>query len=501
MLPSVLAALGGILYPLAFSPFDLPALAPVAIGLLFMAWRSSTPGRAAWQGFLFGLGQYGFGVSWIFVSMHDYGGASVYEATGLTALFTVCMALYPALAGWLAVRFFQGSRVFRLILVYPAIWMAVEWLRGWFLTGFTWLQVGYSQTDTLLAGYAPVLGSYGVGWLTVMLAGMVLVLLHGRRRTRRFVAAGVLLIVGGGLLLKPVNWSEPAGESFRVTLLQGNIPQDAKWQPAFQRQTLLHYADMTRQHWDSRLVVWPETAIPALYHQVRDSFLPGLQTEARQHGTDLLIGVPYLDETTHQYYNALLGLGEKTGFYFKRHLVPFGEYLPLRPLFGFILDILEIPLSDFAAGTAAQPALQAAGHPLAASICYEDIFGQESLQGLPDARYLVNVTNDAWFGHSMAPYQHVQMARMRALETARYLLRATNTGVSALIAPDGRILNQAPLFETSDVTGSIQPLQGITPYIRWGDSAFVVLLAGALGWARWQSRTQPRKEEDVHDPY
>ena len=487
MLSHLLAALGGVLFPLAFSPFDLPALAPIALGLLFSGWLHATPAQAARQGYLFGLGQYGFGVSWIYISMHDFGGASLYEALGLTALFTACMALYPALAGALAVLFFQGDRTVRRVLVFPAVWMAVEWFRGWFLSGFTWLQVGYSQTDTLLAHFAPLLGSYGVGWMVAVLAGLAFSLRDLAGIKRYVIPCGLLLIPGTGLLLGQVHWSTPAGEPFQASLLQGNIAQNVKWQAEFQRQTLLHYVRLTEKNWQSRLVVWPETAVPAFYHQVRDSLLQVLEEEARTHDTDLLIGIPYLNPDSQQYYNALVSLGQHSGFYFKRHLVPFGEYLPLRPLLGFVLEILDIPLSDFAAGEASQPPLQAAGYPLAASICYEDIFGQESLSGLPEARYLVNVTNDAWFGDSMAPYQHVQMARMRALESSRYLLRATNTGVSALIDSAGRIVTRAPLFETSVITGSVTPLQGTTPYVVWGDGAFLFGLTLVLGWARWKA--------------
>ncbi|MEY4194564.1 MAG: hypothetical protein RLZZ226_932 [Pseudomonadota bacterium] len=476
LMVDLLAVLGGLLFPLAFAPFNQPVMAPVALGLLFTTWLRATPGQAFRRGYWFGLGQYGFGTGWIYVSMHDYGGASVWEAGGLTALFALCLALYAGLAGWTAVRFFRGTAPLRLIAIFPAVWILVEWLRGWFLTGFTWLQAGYSQTDTLLAHIAPILGSYGVGWVTALLAGLAFALPQLGRTGRRMVLVSLILLLSASYGLSQIQWAEPDGEPFRVTLLQGNIPQDAKWQPEFQQATLLRYIRMTRDHWDSRLIIWPETAVPAFYHQVRETVLTPLESEARQHGTDLLIGVPYLDQTTQQYYNALINLGQTPGLYFKRHLVPFGEFLPLRSLLGFVLDILDIPLADFSPGQTRQPSLQAAGHSLAASICYEDIFGQESLEGLPQARYLVNVTNDAWFGDSMAPHQHVQMARMRAIETARYLLRATNTGVSALIGPNGRVEARAPLFEVSETSGTVWPLSGTTLYVRWGDVPIIGLM-------------------------
>jgi apolipoprotein N-acyltransferase len=494
VLYDALALLGGLLLPLAFAPFNLAFLAVVALLLLFAGWLSATPGRAFRRGYLFGLGQFGFGVSWVYVSMHDYGGAGVLEAGGLTALFTLFLALYPAGAGWLAARLFPGGPVLRAVAVLPAVWTLLDWFRGWFLTGFTWLNVGYSQTDTPLSAVAPVFGSFGVGWAVALLAGLGLASLRLAGPPRRLAALSLAAVLGLCAGLDRITWTQAAGEPFKVALLQGNIPQDMKWQPENQRATLRLYWDLNRAHWDdARLIVWPETAIPAFYHQVKDTFLADLQAEATQRGVDVLVGVPYYDLKQDTYYNALVGIGARPGLYFKRHLVPFGEFLPLRPLLGWVLDILEIPLADFRSGNGDQPPLVAAGHPLAASICYEDIFGQESLAGLPAARYLVNVTNDAWFGDSIAPHQHVQMARMRALEAGRYMLRATNTGVTAIITPKGKLAATAPLFQQAHIKGEITPMQGATPYVRWGDGPVVGGLALLLGGLALRRRRTVRE--------
>lgn len=470
MLFDLLALAAGLIAPLAFAPFDWPYLAILSLSLLFLGWRNATPGRAAARGYLFGLGQFGFGVSWVYLSMHDYGGASVPEAGFLTAVFVLFLALYPALTGYLAVRLAPSDRPPLTLLIHAAVWVLMEWFRGWFLTGFPWLQFGSSQTDTPLGqGLGPVAGVYGISLAVALLAVGALSVFdrhHGRRRGA-LVAMAALFVACAWL--GRVQWTQPAGAPFKVALLQGNIAQDQKWLPAFQRETLEGYAALTREHWDARLIVWPETAVPAFFHQVKDTWLAGLQAESEQHGADLLIGMPVLDGDDGRYYNALVGLGASPGMYFKRHLVPFGEFLPIRPVLGFVLDWLQIPLADFARGSDSQELLVSAGHPLAASICYEDIFGHESRAGLPQAAYLVNATNDAWFGTSIAPYQHVQMARLRALETGRYLLRATNTGVTAVIAPNGAIVTQAPLFERTVVTAHIEPRQGATPYIRFGD--------------------------------
>ena len=316
---------------------------------------------------------------------------------------------------------------------------------------------------------------------------MLMVRLRGNHRWLAFAA--ILLTIALLAALRQTDWTQPAGEPFKVTLLQGNIPQDAKWQSEYKLSTLNMYADMTREHWDSRLIVWPETAVTVYYHQVRDSHFAPLEAEARSHGADLLMGLPVSDQQTpHHYYNALAGLGRTPGFYFKRHRVPFGEYLPLRPVFGWVLEILDIPMADFSAGPDRQPPIVAAGYPLAASICFEDIFSHEARAALPEAAYLVNVTNDAWFGDSMAPHQHVQMARMRAIESGRYMARASNSGITAIIGPKGEVLARAPMFVKTTLTGSIRPMQGRTPYVLWGDAAVFALVLTVLGMAIWLSR-------------
>ncbi|UZR29369.1 apolipoprotein N-acyltransferase [Methylococcus mesophilus] len=477
----LLALTGGALLPFAFAPFGYALVALLSLALLFRVWLNASPLKAALYGYLFGLGQFGVGVSWVFVSMHEYGGSDVFSAAGLTALFVAYLALFPALAGWLGVKAGGGSLIVRALLVFPAAWVVTEWLRGWLFSGFPWLQIGYSQTDTGLRSMAPMFGVFGVGWLLAVLASLVLCAWLLDRRSRRLALLGAAVVLVGSTQFAKVQWTQAAGDPIQVTLLQGNVPQDQKWRPEAKSATVQMYVDMTRQHWDSRLIVWPETAVPAFYQQVAESFMAPLEAEARQHGADILVGVPYYEAQGDRYYNAVVTLGAKPGRYFKRHLVPFGEFLPLRPVLGFILEILQIPLADFTAGAPRQTLLQAAGYPLIASICYEDIFGQESLAGLPEGAYLVNVTNDAWFGDSFAPYQHWQKARMRALETGRYMLRATNTGVTGIIDAGGKPVAVAPMFQREALTGMLQPMAGATPYALWGDWPAVGLCAGIVG--------------------
>lgn len=491
----VLAVLAGLLLPLAFAPFGYGLLAVISLMLLFVAWRNADPAAAFRRGYWFGLGQYGFGISWIFISLHDYGGASPVTAVLLTSLLVAFLALYPAAVGWFArSRFRSGSAMIQLVWLFPATWVLMEWVRGWFLTGLPWLLVGYTQTDTPLRGIAPVFGTFGVSLATAMLAGLFVAAWFARGWIRRFVLAGILSILGLSAGLDRIQWTEPAGEPFRVAVLQGNIPQNTKWLPEAQQATIQMYVNLTRDHYGARLIVWPETAIPAFYQNIEAAVVPELEAEARQHGSDLMIGVPYFDRATESYFNAVAVLGHQRGFYFKRHLVPFGEYLPLRPLLGFMLDLLDIPLSDFSAGSDRQSAVRAAGYPVAITICYEDIFGQEALAGLPEAAYLVNVTNDAWFGDSIAPHQHWQMARMRAIEAGRYMVRSTNTGVSGIIASDGLPVGIAPMFQKTAIEATVTPMQGATPYTRFGDWLVLsMLLAIFLAVARHARPGRPAR--------
>lgn len=483
VIPYLLALLGGLILPFAFSPYDWPWLAPVSLVFMFAAWLNATPVQALARGYLFGMAQFGVGISWVYKSMHDYGGANAWEATGLTVLFVLILSCYPALAGYVSQKLFaKANKHLKFLFVYPAFWVIFEWMRGWFIADFPWLQVGSSQVATALGlGLAPLLGVHGAGLAVALLAGLALCVLDRNDWQRRSAMMGIGMIIVISAWLGRIHWAEPAGPPFKAALLQGNVPQHQKWLPEFQQATLELYTGMTRDHWDARLVVWPETAVPAYYHQVKDTWLLELRKESASHNTDLIIGVPWYDMPGQRYYNAMVSVAEKPGHYFKRHLVPFGEYLPYRNVFGWVLDILEIPLADFARGEKGQEPIQVAGYPIAASICYEDVFGDESRDALPQAAFLVNVTNDAWFGDSMAPHQHVQMARMRALEAGRYLLRATNTGITAAIAPDGGIIVQAPMFQKASITAEITPMKGATPYSLFGDWLVIGgLLAGLL---------------------
>lgn len=473
--PHLLAILAGALTTLAFAPFHFWPLVLLGPGLLFLLWSREAGGGDFSTGFAYGLGLMGSGVSWLHVSIAQFGDLGWLFPLVVTVGFVVVVALYYGLLGWLVGRF-AVSRGVALGLLLPALWALVEWLRGWLLTGFPWLQLGYSQIDTPLAGYGPVLGVLGIGWLVALSAGLLL-LLAERGRTRWLALSVLALIWGGGWGLSNLSWTQARGEPLQVALVQGNIPQALKWEPEQLTPSLVLYAQQSKPHFDKDLIVWPETAVSAFQFQVDEAFLQPLEAELKRQGGHLVFGVVQMDEARERYYNAMVALGNpQRDSYFKRHLVPFTEYLPLKSLLWPLVDLFTIPMSDFAAGTHEQPLMQVGPHQAGLSICYEDAFGNEMIQALPQAEYLINASNDAWFGRSLAPYQHLQIARMRALETGRYLLRTTNTGISAIIGPGGELLRQAPLLTLEVLTGEIQPMSGTTPYARFGNLPLLALL-------------------------
>ncbi|MBE0619887.1 MAG: apolipoprotein N-acyltransferase [Burkholderiales bacterium] len=464
---------------LGFAPV---ALAPLPIlgaaGLLWLWQMAATPQRAAMLGYAYGLGLFLTGVSWVYISLHDYGYMPAPLAAIATFLFCAFLALYPALVGYLQARL-GGPVAARQLLLIPALWVLTEWLRGWVFTGFPWLVLGYSQADSPLRGYAPLTGVFGLSWLVWICAALLLALTRAKKsRDRGKVLAAFVFVLALGAGMGRVEWTQPLGTPVTVSLLQGNIAQDLKWDAARFASTVQLYQSMTERS-AARLTILPETAIPRFLDQVDPAVVQALATSARRHGGDLILGVPLRDASGH-YYNSALSLGASpVQRYDKIHLVPFGEFIP--PGFGWVLSVLKIPLADFSRGSAAQAPLALAGQKIAVDICYEDAFGEEIIRALPEATLLVNISNVAWFGDSLAPHQHLQISRMRALETGRTMLRATNTGMTAIIDHHGDIAAVLPPFTQGALNGSAQGRSGATPYVRWGNTPlvlFALLLCG-----------------------
>jgi len=451
--------------PTALAP--LPVLS--AAGLLWLWQGAAAPRRAAALGFAFGMGLFLTGVSWVYISLHDYGDMPAALAAVATLLFCAFLALYPALVGYLQARL-GGPLAARQLVLIPALWTLSEWLRGWIFTGFPWLSLGYSQAESPLRGYAPLAGVFGLSWLVLLCAALLLALM---RPTRRGAAVAALaLVLGLGYGLDRIEWTQPQGAPITVSLLQGNIAQDLKWDAGRFASTVQLYQRMIERS-AARLTILPETAIPRFLDLLDPALVSALAASARRHGGDLIVGVPLRDGAG-RYYNSAISLGASPSQrYDKIHLVPFGEFIP--PGFGWVLSILKIPLADFSRGSTAQAPLALAGQKIAVDICYEDAFGEEIIRPLPQATLLVNVSNVAWFGDSLAPHQHLQISQLRALETGRGMLRATNTGMTAIIDHHGHVVAALPAFTQGTLSGSAQGRSGATPYVRWGNAPLLLL--------------------------
>lgn len=474
---TLVALAAGALSVAGFGDLPLWPLSLLSFATLLWLWHTAgSPRLAAWLGYAWGVGAFLVGVSWVYVSLHDFGMMPVPLAAVATLLFCLYLALFPAAAGYVQARL-PGSPLLRLMLYMPACWVLTEWLRGWLLTGFPWLAFGYSMLDTPLAAYAPLVGVYGLSLLAGIAMGALIALME-RGRTRIIGAAVFVALIGAGLGLQSVAWTQPAGAPISVSLLQGNIPQELKFVPGRYEQTLQTYARLARTA-PAQLIVLPETAIPRFLDQVDPAYLEHLADIARAQSGDMLVPAP-LRDANGGYYNGAVSLGTAPmQRYTKVHLVPFGEFIP--PGFGWVLNVLQIPLSDFSAGAPTQRPLQIAGERVALNICYEDAFGEEIIRQLPEATLLVNVSNVAWFGDSLAPEQHLRIARMRALETGRTMLRATNTGVTAIIDADGTVRKRLPAFTEGALLGSAQGRTGATPYVRFGNWPALAWAFGALG--------------------
>ena len=473
------AVLAGAALPVAFEPFGLWPLAALSPAVLFSAWHRATPKRAAWRGFGYGLAAFLAGTWWTFVSVHEFGRAPAALAVFLTLALAAIMAAYYAGLGWLAGRFFSAGGARAWILGLPAAWALAEWLRGWFLSGFPWLSLGFSQTDSLLAPLAPVGGVYGLSWACALAGGSFLALVRGRAPARVAGAGAVLVLAAATWAVHGTHWTRPDGDPVSAVMIQGAVGQDEKWLPSTLGPTRDLYLGLTRGAWGADLVIWPEAAIPALMHE-EQAFLEAVDEEARANGTEVLLGILEHDFETGRFHNVLVSLGGRNEVYRKRHLVPFGEFFPVPAFVRRWMRLMNLPYTDFAPGPDAPAALTLAGVRVAPTICYEDAFGNEQRVFLPEAGLLVNVSNDAWFGDSVAPHQHLQIARMRAMETGRWMLRATNNGISAVIGPDGRLAERSRQFVTQVVRAEVQPRSGATPWVRAGDGAVALLAALVL---------------------
>ena len=484
---AAIALLAGSAYPFGFAPYGVWPLTLLA--LLALCHVLSRPSaRPLLHGWLFGLGKYGCGVYWIYVSIHVHGNAPAWLAGALVALFVAGLAIFHAGAAWLFVRLRRGNAVDALS--FAVVWTFTEWLLTWFLTGFPWLFAGYAMLDAPLAPLAPVGGALLVGFAAALTgAGLAL---------WRFWPAPVLAALPwlAAWALADVRWTTP-GAAHSVALVQGAVPQEVKWDAAAAPAIQARYETLSRPAWSSDLVVWPEAALPMPLHRAT-AFLEGLAEQAQ--GT-LVLGTLIGERSPAGWtlHNGAVALSDGDGRYLKRRLVPFGEYVPFDAALRGLIGFFDLPMSRLQPGAPAQPLLRAGELEVAMSICYEIAYAELVRRAAAEADVVATISNDTWFGASIGPSQHLQIARMRAAENRRYVLRATNDGITAIIAPNGDVTAALPRFEPGVLRGEFRATSGVTPFARWGVQLVAVpmllalaALAAAALFRRWQRKPSSR---------
>jgi len=478
----------GCLTTLAFDPFGLSYLAPILLLPVLFVCMTTAPRDAAGHAFWYGFGLFLTGTYWIYISVVVFGQAPVWIALLLMLGLTIIMSFWLFVAGWIISRLTQGEPL-QLLATAPAGWVLVEWLRGWVATGFPWLAFGYANVDSPFGGFAPVLGVYGVSFAVVLTAAALLAAIMSRGRERIIAIAFVFVPWIAGGVLSHAEWTEAAGEPVRVTILQAGVAQDQKWLPEQREPTLNYYRDTTRIARGSKIVVWPEVAIPSLTSR-ETAYLAQVQADAAENEQTILLGILEDQEVRGEraIYNSVIALtGERQQVYRKRHLVPFGEYFPVPAKVREWMRMMNLPHSDLSPGEDFPALIETAGgQQLSVAVCYEDAYGAEQLYALPTASILINVSNDAWFGESIAAHQHLQIARMRSLEFGRPTVRSTNTGISGFISHEGELTKFGPQFEEVALTAEVTPRQGSTPYVSAGNRPILGLCLVILGlfWFR-----------------
>ena len=484
-----LALLSGALLPLSLAPFSWWPVAIFSTSTLCFLCRGQTIRRAFTTSLVFGFGMYGVGTSWIYVSITDYGHAPAELAIPLTALFTLGMAIIFALP-LSFYGLFRKSSAIASLLAFPALWVLGEWSRNWFLTGFPWLNIGYGFIDTWLAGWAPVTGVMGLSGFIVF-CGAIIALLTEYTENRRIIWGGlivVLMVCAGGTGLNTLNWSRPSGEALKVALVQPDQPLLEKWEDDELKRILIAFKETNETLINQDLIIWPESALPTLQNNIA-GFLDEIDATLKRERVGVITGIPS-SRGSQQYFNSVIGLGRASGNYQKRRLVPFGEYVPMEQWLRGTIEFFDLPMSAFSAGTEQQAPIVIGEVQIAPAICYEIAYADQLANDARDANILLTVSNDTWFGNSIGPHQHFQMARMCALENAKPLLRVTNDGITAIINQRGKVHEQLPRFKPGLLKTEITPFTGSTPFNRFGSLPLVALCFATLFLLRTARRVR-----------
>ena len=458
-----LAITAGAVITLSFAPIDQWYFGILGCLLLLIILDKIPANYSFWIGWLFGIGLFGFGTSWISVSIDLYGGASPLLAWTLTLIFCVSLGIFYAIFSYAYKRWLHDN-LLGSTLGFSSLWVVFEWLRSWIFSGFPWLYLGYSHLETPLSGYAPIGSVFAVSFLCALSAGLLFAVILNPQKPIKIIAVCFLFLIWiSGSMLKNIAWTSPASQNpIDIAIYQPNIPQEKKWEWQYRAYIKEKIANKISQLLGHDLIVLPEAAIPD-YFSNSATLLTPITRKAQQLDSALLLGIPTLSSDGQNSYNSVMILGAGDGIYHKRRLVPFGEYVPFENQLRGLIEFFDLPMSNFAQGKQDQSLLNVQDILIAPFICYEIAYADLVLREAKKADVVVTLSNDSWFGNTMGPHKHLQIARMRALETGRFVIRATNNGISAIINPKGIVTTTAPQFKEAVMTGKVYSMQGNTP--------------------------------------
>lgn len=485
IIPVLLCLMVGAMFSLSLAPYKLWTIAILSPMVLYACLvGEDRAGRAFWVGQAYGFGLWAVGAFWLYTSIHEYGNIPMWLALIMIALMAFIMGLFHAVMAWLFVRFMG-----RQPLAFASLWVIQEWIKTWLLTGFPWLFVGYAFADLAwISSLAPMFGVFAISFVAVLFGASVVEVF---RQKLGFLCISAFLVLFAILVwvIDP-KWTTPTGERLSMSLVQGNIPQDLKWLTEYRHETLNIYAQLSESEWGQDVVVWPEASIP-MFQDEAWAFIHDVHTHARTQGATWVMGIPYRDiehydpaERDYPHlYNSVLALGENSGgLYKKQNLVPFGEYIPFEGMLNILPDLAGMQdVVSFSRGNDNQKPLLVKNQPMGPAVCYEVAYPDTTRKNAKDTQFLLTVSNDAWFGTSAGPLQHLQMVQMRSIETGRWFARATNTGVTAFIDDKGRIVSQAPSFVSTVLRGDVPMMTGTTPFMRWGSYPILILCLLLIG--------------------
>ncbi len=479
---NLIALIAGAILPLSFAPFELWPIGIISIALYALSHHKLTAKQAVWRGWFYGVGMYGAGASWVYVSIHVHGYAPVPLALFLTMLWCGGLAFFISINSYVYAKFLR-DRPLGLLLGFPAAWVLNEWFRLWFLTGFPWLYLGYAHQTTWLSGWAPLLGVMGISFFVALSASILCTLLINYTsisiRQKSTYLSVIALVWLAGLGLAQISWVTPKGNPVNVALVQANVPQEQKWNQTYRKMILQRYREMTDEVWDSDIIVWPETAVPLVYEDPRaKKYFNYFAAKAKENNASLISGIAFFAESGSGYYNGIVAFDSEEKKYYKRHLVPFGEYVPLENILRGLIQFFDLPMSQFVPGPQKQAPLSATGLKISPFICYEIVYPNMVANGALVSDLLLTISNDSWFGQSIGPIQHLQIAQMRALENGRYLIRGTNNGITAIIDERGNIQNRGEQFVQVTVMGKAFAMTGTTPFSALGIWPIIALCFG-----------------------